>query len=113
MCAAVDILTGFSGRRVLALGDMGELAQWAEQGHRQVGQYAADKVDALYAVGPLMVHAVAAFGEGARHFDDQAALIEALRAEQGQATTILVKGSRSAAMDKVVAALRTSAGEKH
>lgn len=104
MCAAVDILAGFFGRTVLVLGDMGELGEWAEQGHREVGAYAAGKVSALYAVGPLMAHAVAAFGPGARHFASQAELIEALRTEQGD-TTILIKGSRSAAMEHVVAAL--------
>ena len=40
MCAAVDILAGFSGRTVLVLGDIGELGDWAEQGHRDVGEYA-------------------------------------------------------------------------
>lgn len=105
MCAAVDILAGFSGRRLLVLGDMGELGGWAEEGHRQVGAYAAGKVDGLYAVGPLMAHAVAAFGEGAKHFADQRCLIDALRQEAGSETTLLIKGSRSAAMDKVVAAL--------
>jgi UDP-N-acetylmuramoyl-tripeptide--D-alanyl-D-alanine ligase len=112
ICAAVDILAGFSGRTVLVLGDMGELGVWAEQAHREVGSYAAGKVAALYAVGPLMAHAVAAFGADGRHFADQARLIEALRREQGD-TTILIKGSRSAAMDKVVAALCGNSGEKH
>ena len=113
MCAAVDILAAFSGRTVLVLGDMGELGEWAEQGHRDVGAHAAGKVDALYAVGPLMAHAVAAFGANGRHFADQASLIDALRAESGN-TTILIKGSRSAAMDKVVDALLDRAsGEAH
>ena len=105
MCAAVDILAGFSGRRLLVLGDMGELGDWAVEGHRQVGAYAVGKVDGLYAVGPLMAHAVAAFGEGAKHFADQQGLIDALRQEARGETTLLIKGSRSAAMDKVVAAL--------
>ncbi|WAJ36689.1 UDP-N-acetylmuramoyl-tripeptide--D-alanyl-D-alanine ligase [Pseudomonas sp. GOM7] len=110
MCAAVDILAGFSGRTVLVLGDMGELGEWAEQGHRDVGRHAVGKVDALYAVGPLMRHAVEAFGAAGRHFADQAELIEALRAEQA-GSTLLIKGSRSAAMEKVVAALCDVAGE--
>jgi UDP-N-acetylmuramoyl-tripeptide--D-alanyl-D-alanine ligase len=42
-------------------GDIGELGDWAEQGHRDVGEYAAGKVSALYAVGPLMAHAVKRF----------------------------------------------------
>ncbi|TKD33271.1 UDP-N-acetylmuramoyl-tripeptide--D-alanyl-D-alanine ligase [Azotobacter chroococcum] len=113
MCAAIDILAGFSGRTVLALGDMGELGAWAEEGHRQVGAYAAGKVDALYAVGPLMAHAVAAFGDNGRHFASQASLLEALRGEQHPNTTILIKGSRSAAMDKIVSALCGSSEEIH
>ena len=52
VAAATDILAGFAGRNVLVLGDIGELGDWAEQGHRDVGEYAAGKVDALYAVGP-------------------------------------------------------------
>ena len=104
MCAAVDILAGFSGRTVLVLGDMGELGEWAEQGHRDVGAYAAGKVDTLYAVGPLMAHAVAAFGPQGHHFADQASLIAAVLHESA-GSSILIKGSRSAAMENVVAAL--------
>jgi UDP-N-acetylmuramoyl-tripeptide--D-alanyl-D-alanine ligase len=113
VAAATDILAGFTGRTVLVLGDIGELGDWAEQGHRDVGAYAAGKVDALYAVGPLMAHAVKAFGQDARHFANQADLIEALGAEQDKNTTILIKGSRSAAMENVVAALCGSSLEKH
>lgn len=112
MQAAVDILAGFEQPTVLVLGDMGELGEWAEQGHREVGAYAKGKVSALYAVGPWMRHAVATFGDGARHFDDQAQLIAALE-QQPTATTILIKGSRSAAMDNVVRALCGSTGETH
>lgn len=113
MCAAVDILAGFSGRTVLVLGDIGELGEWAEQGHRDVGEYARGKVCALYAVGPLMAHAVNAFGEQAWHFSTQAELIKALEAEQDTNTTILIKGSRSAAMENIVAALCGTRLEKH
>ena len=96
----------------VVLGDIGELGEWAEQGHREVGAYAAGKVDSLYAVGPLTAHAIDAFGADGRHFPDQASLIEALRHERGD-TTILIKGSRSAAMDKVVAALCGTSEETH
>ncbi|MCO7563692.1 UDP-N-acetylmuramoyl-tripeptide--D-alanyl-D-alanine ligase [Pseudomonas sp. S 311-6] len=113
MCAAIDILAGFSGRTVLVLGDIGELGQWAQEGHRQVGDYARGKVDALYAVGTNMVHAVKAFGANGRHFATQAELIDAVRGEHASNTTILIKGSRSAAMENVVAALCGASGEKH
>ncbi|WP_449431293.1 UDP-N-acetylmuramoyl-tripeptide--D-alanyl-D-alanine ligase [Pseudomonas putida] len=113
MCAAIDILAGFSGRTVLVLGDIGELGQWAEEGHRQVGDYARGKVDAVYAVGSNMIHAVQAFGADGRHFATQAELIDAVRNEDASNTTILIKGSRSAAMENVVAALCGASGEKH
>ncbi|MFZ3155720.1 UDP-N-acetylmuramoyl-tripeptide--D-alanyl-D-alanine ligase [Pseudomonas sp.] len=116
VCAAIDILTGFPGRRVLVLGDIGELGAWAEQGHRQVGSYALGKVDAVYAVGPLMAYAIEEFGAKGRHFADQASLIAALLVEQSSEqgdTTLLIKGSRSAAMEKVVAALCGTSGEIH
>lgn len=113
ICAAIDVLGSFAGRTVLALGDMGELGEWAEQGHREVGAYASGKVNTLLAVGPLMKHAVEAFGAGGRHFADQQSLIEALSLEQGNGTTILIKGSRSAAMDKVVSALSAPGMEKY
>ncbi|WP_417660494.1 UDP-N-acetylmuramoyl-tripeptide--D-alanyl-D-alanine ligase [Pseudomonas sp.] len=112
ICAAIDILAGFSGHKVLVLGDMGELGDWAEQSHRDVGNYAKGKVDALFAVGPLMAYAVEEFASNGRHFADQASLIEALKAESSD-TTILIKGSRSAAMENIVAALCGTSGEKH
>jgi UDP-N-acetylmuramoyl-tripeptide--D-alanyl-D-alanine ligase len=110
--AATDLLSGFAGRRVLVLGDMGELGEWVEQAHRQVGAYAVGKVDALYAVGPHMAHAVAAFGAGGQHFAEQASLIAALASEQGAGTSILIKGSRSAAMEHIVAALAATSSEQ-
>ncbi|QLF92738.1 UDP-N-acetylmuramoyl-tripeptide--D-alanyl-D-alanine ligase [Pseudomonas sp. ABC1] len=113
MLAAIDVLSGFAGRRVLVLGDMGELGAWAVQAHEEVGAYARGKVDALYAVGPLMENAVSAYGLGGVHFAEQAFLIEALRTENAANTTILIKGSRSAAMDKIVDALAETATEKH
>ncbi|TWI58471.1 UDP-N-acetylmuramoyl-tripeptide--D-alanyl-D-alanine ligase [Pseudomonas duriflava] len=114
MKAAVDVLSGFTGRTVLVAGDMGELGEWATEAHAELGSYAHNKVSALYGVGPLMAHAVEAFGVNARHFADQSDLINALLSESGPDCTFLIKGSRSAAMDKVVLALcNKDVEEKH
>ncbi len=106
--AAIDVLVALPGRPVLILGDLGELGPTAALLHREVGETArAAGVAALYAVGDLCREAVAGFGPGAaaHHFSDQAALIAALRGDLTEADVILVKGSRRAAMDLVVAAL--------
>ena len=113
MRAAVDLLASFAAPRIVALGDMGELGDWAAQAHRELGEYARGKVEALYGVGPLMAEAVAAFGPGAEHFDSQEALIAALQDRLSPGSSLLVKGSRSAAMEKVVAVVTGNGGEVH
>ncbi len=104
--AAIEVLAGCAGRRVLVLGDMGELGQQAQGLHREVGTAArAAGIDALYGVGPLSSLAVEAFGAGGRHYSEQALLVEALRQELAPQVTVLIKGSRSAHMEDVVDAL--------
>ena len=112
--AGIDLLAALPGRRVVVLGDIAELGEWTEEGHRDVGEHARGKVDAFYSVGPAMAHAARAYGAEARHFTDREQLIEALADEDRAGTTLLIKGSRSAAMDKVVAALcAINTEEKH
>ena len=62
----------------------------------------------LWTVGELSAEASRAFGDGARHFNDQPALVAALASALQAAPAglrCLVKGSRSSAMDQVVAAV--------
>ena len=65
-------------------------------------------------MGALSRAASAAFGARAAHFDSQEALVAALQAAMRETDAgklrLLVKGSRSSAMDKVVAALRGAQG---
>ena len=85
---------------------MAELGDASEALHRRVGHYAKQQgIDQLMATGMAMRSAVEAFGAGARHFEDQQALISACAEQVSEETVFLVKGSRSAAMDKVVDAL--------
>jgi UDP-N-acetylmuramoyl-tripeptide--D-alanyl-D-alanine ligase len=48
---------------------------------------------------------VAGFGQGARHYPAQQALLDDLRENLPAGATLLVKGSRGARMDKVVEAV--------
>lgn len=104
--AAIQVLRQAPGRRWLILGDLAELGAQVEELHRQVGERARQSgIDALWCVGPLSRATAEGYGEGARHFDTQAELIDALMGRLGDVDTILVKGSRSARMERVVQAL--------
>jgi UDP-N-acetylmuramoyl-tripeptide--D-alanyl-D-alanine ligase len=90
----------------LVLGDMAELGEGAGRLHAEVGALARSAgLAGLWTCGRLSAEAAVAFGEGARHHASQQALIESLAAALTTGVRCLVKGSRSAAMDKVVAAL--------
>ena len=85
---------------------MAELGQAANAYHRDVARLAREAgVERIYATGTLSRSAAEAFGADGRHFESQAALIEALRADLTDAVTVLVKGSRSSRMEQVVTAL--------
>ncbi len=115
--AAIDTLAAFAGTRILVVGDMRELGADAKSLHAKVGALAAAKgIDRLFAVGELSRATASAFGNNARHFADQPSLTEALRGELTSATTVLIKGSRGSAMDRVVGGLfaaGTNAGDRH
>ena len=64
----------------------------------------AEGIDALYCVGDCAQHYRRGF-PAAEVFETRQSLTESLRAELSAGDTILIKGSRSAAMDEVVTAL--------
>jgi len=106
MAAAIDTLMLATGERWLVLGDMAELGPDALALHAGIGTHARERgVERLFAVGPLGAATVEAFGARGEHFNDKAALIAALQTQLHGGVTCLVKGSRSAGMEQVVAAL--------
>lgn len=108
--AAIDVLASFPGRRILVLGDMGEVGEKAGQFHDEIGGYANSMgLERLLAVGEYTPAAVHNFGTGASHFGRVEDLIVALRPELGAGVTVLVKGSRFMRMERVVDAI---VGEK-
>ena len=109
VAAAISVLAAAPGRRLLVLGDMGELGPDAPALHAEVGDFAkAAGIDALVALGDLSAHAVTAFGAGGRHCGSLDELLDAIRPELGPRVTVLVKGSRFMQMERVVAALAAS-----
>ncbi|MGH8125582.1 MAG: UDP-N-acetylmuramoyl-tripeptide--D-alanyl-D-alanine ligase [Rhodanobacteraceae bacterium] len=114
--AAVAVLALQPGERWLVLGDMGELGPDAPALHMRIGRAAREQgIARLYAVGALAANAADAFGAHAHAFPDQAALIAALHDDLHAGISVLVKGSHSSHMEKVVAALLDGGkgGDRH
>lgn len=106
MKAAISTLCGWQGNRLLVLGDMAELGPTAAELHRDVGAFArAAGVDRLFAVGAHATDTVAGFGDGGQAFTDTETLVASLRPALAGGATVLIKGSRSARMERVVAAI--------
>ncbi len=101
--AALQVLSERPGRRWLVLGTMAELGRDSSKLHREIGDAARDLgVDRLFALGEHAAVAADAFGEGAEVFSALDALVERLSEGLESGVTCLVKGSRSAGMDRVV-----------
>lgn len=101
--AAIDVLATQNGLRIVVGGDMAELGSMKEAGHREVGAYAKAKgIDHFYATGTLMQEALDAFGSKSVHAADCAALGALLQPLLSSNVSVLVKGSRSAGMERVV-----------
>jgi UDP-N-acetylmuramoyl-tripeptide--D-alanyl-D-alanine ligase len=111
MIAALNLLAELDGRKVAVLGDMLELGEWEERGHRMVGARAVEVVDFLVTVGEkarwiadearsqgLSAAKIALFGNSAE-------ALEFLKNKIAEGDVVLVKGSRALKMDEIVLAL--------
>jgi UDP-N-acetylmuramoyl-tripeptide--D-alanyl-D-alanine ligase len=113
MAAALTTLKSLpaSGRRIAVLGAMGELGTEAERGHRSVGEVAAgEQIDCVISVGPQAGWIADSAERGgvrqvvrASTADEASALLREI-AQPGD--VVLIKGSRSARMERIVEALK-------
>jgi UDP-N-acetylmuramoyl-tripeptide--D-alanyl-D-alanine ligase len=107
MRAGLKTLAGLktSARHVAVLGRMGELGIHAEREHRDLGSFAAGLgLDALFSVGGSEAALIsdAATAVETRHFPDHASCAAHLRDWLRDGDIVLLKGSRSAGMEKVL-----------
>jgi UDP-N-acetylmuramoyl-tripeptide--D-alanyl-D-alanine ligase len=106
MKAGIEVLETIDARRWFVMGDMGELGDYADASHQEIGRFAREhRVDRLFATGKLSALAVEAFGTGGEWFSDTEALSRAVGAELTREVCVLVKGSRSNRLERVVEAL--------
>jgi len=111
--AAAEFIAGCGGEGWLVLADMRELGKDAAELHRSVGEAARRAgVTRLLATGPLSRNTVEAFGRNAAWFETTDQLVRELILDLGRhrpsVVNILVKGSRSMHMERVVHALQAN-----
>jgi UDP-N-acetylmuramoyl-tripeptide--D-alanyl-D-alanine ligase len=108
--AGIEVLAQLEGRKWLVFGQMGELGDFAAEAHTQVGTFArAHRIERLFAVGKLAQLTVQSFGAGAQWFADTAEMSRALDAAASADVRMLIKGSRSNRLERVVEALGAAA----
>jgi len=101
--AAIAVLAQAPGKRLLVLGDMGELGPDAAELHAEVGRCARESgVERLLTLGELSAHAARAFGPGARHYTRIEDLLAEIERALAPDVAVLIKGSRFMQMERIV-----------
>jgi len=116
MVAALDLLAGLPGRRIAVLGEMLELGERHDDGHRVVGEAAGGIVDRLIVVGD----GATGIADGARsggldpsHITavrDLEAALDHLRPRLRDGDVVLFKASRGIGLERLVESLRAELG---
>jgi UDP-N-acetylmuramoyl-tripeptide--D-alanyl-D-alanine ligase len=108
MIAALELLATLPGRHVAVLGEMRELGESHDRGHREVGEAAARLADVVVVVGEEAAGIVAgasSLGEAVVGVPDREAALAALRERLKPGDTVLVKASRGVALEWIVESL--------
>ncbi len=103
MRAALDVLADLDGPRWFVAGAMGELGAAAVDSHRELGDYARQQgVSRLLGFGADARLTVESFGAGATWFADLESLQSELLRTLTPAVRLLIKGSRSNRLERLV-----------
>lgn len=100
--AAIDYVVNLPGEAWVVLGDMAELGAESDRFHAAAGRYAREQgVARLFAYGARAVAAAEAY-RGGEYCEDLDALAARLAAELHAGVNLLVKGSRSMRLERLV-----------
>lgn len=114
--AALNLLNDLPGRKVAVLGDMLELGEYEEEGHKRVARRAAEVADLLVTVGELgHIIAEEAIASGMPQgtviaMDTRSDAIDFLHEHLQSDDMVLVKASRGLRLDEIVSALSVDDG---
>ena len=107
MKAALGVLAGREGQKIAVLGAMAELGAEAGALHREVGECARERgIDRLITVGPGCEGYADGFGESTELGLSHEQAVESAVGDKNTPLTVLVKGSRSSAMERVVEGIK-------
>jgi UDP-N-acetylmuramoyl-tripeptide--D-alanyl-D-alanine ligase len=113
MLAALELLATLPGRHVAVLGEMRELGEANDRGHREVGAVAAGLAEVIVVVGEGaagIAAGAASLGGTVVTVADRDAAVAALREILRPGDAVLVKASRGAELDRIVESLAGSWG---
>ena len=108
MEAALKILGRYKNRKVAILGDMFEMGEHTEYGHRLVGKCAIDNTDVLIAIGKdskFICEEANSLGfnkNNIHHFNTKEEAIEKIDELVNKDDVVLVKASRGMELEKIV-----------
>ena len=113
--AGIEALVALGGSPWVVLGNMAELGEGSEPLHREVGTYARKLgVQKLFCLGRHAAHAAHSAGDIGEAFADIETLVQTLQAAlpHSSGVNLLVKGSRSAKMERVALLLGADVANK-
>ena len=114
MRAAAQVLVSHATPRLLAIGDMGELGDASDALHDALAfDLSTLPLDGVFTLGPRMKRAASSLGSRGHAFDDVESLASALFTQLTPGATLLVKGSRSMAMERVIEKLEKLSQGSH
>ncbi len=101
--AAIDLLALYEERKILVLGDMLELGDDALTLHKEVICYAKERgINRIFLFGPLLSSVANDFNDEVECFNSKERLLLRLKQVLQEKDVVLLKGSRSIAMDTLI-----------
>lgn len=106
MRVAIDVLANQDGRKILIIGDMGELGKKAAQYHASIGTYInKKKISDVVGIGQFTKHTINKCKGNAKWFSNKKELIKYVKSKIEKDSCVLVKGSRFMKMEEVIEGL--------
>lgn len=111
MKAGLDVLALVKQYRVAVLGEMGELGEHSERMHLELADYAsASQIEEIWLLGQYAEKMASRIGNKAKVFNSKQEIATALTRLTSVPATVLLKASRSVALEEVVTLFKRGRG---